>query len=175
MPGFLHRVAARARFSLVTLAAVALLGCAPPAYPQSLAHHLLGRPLPEMRTREWVNGGPIEKADLQGKVVVIKFFADYCAPCKETLPAAERVHASHAGVVFIGVSEDDEREKVTKAIVEFGLTFPVVFDRSQMISGKFRVREMPRTFVADKAGVVRWVGGEGQTEADLAQAIEAAK
>ena len=167
--------------SLVTIslasgiALLAPLGCGHPAFPPSMGHHLLGQPLPEMHTREWLNGGPVEKPQLEGKVVVVKFFADYCVPCKETLPAAERVHQSHDGVVFIGVSEDQDSETASKVIQQFGLTFPVAYDRSKMFAGRFRVSEIPCTFVADKTGVVRWIGGEGQSEADLKQAIEAAQ
>jgi peroxiredoxin len=178
MNALISRHAARRAPVLVlttALLACPLFACGRPTYPQSIGHHLLGQPLPATHTREWLNGGPLEKPELEGKVVVVKFFADYCAPCKETLPAAERVHVSHAGVVFIGVSEDQDNATAAKVIAQFGLTFPVAFDRSKVIAGKFRVSEMPRTFVADKMGVVRWVGGEGQSEAELQQAIEAAQ
>ncbi len=48
-------------------------------------------------------------------------------------------------------------------------------DEGNVLSGRFRVSTMPTTFVADSTGVVRWVGGEGQTEDDLRRAIEAAR
>ena len=65
-------------------------------------------------------------------------------------------------------------ERLAQALVQgYGLSFPVVHDRGNVLAGRFRVREMPVTFVVDGQGVVQWVGGPGQNEGDLAQAIAA--
>lgn len=128
-----------------------------------------------MKTRSMLDGSALDAAALAEKPVVVKFFADYCQPCKKTLPAAQRVHAKFDDVIFIGVSEDEDRESAQKVVQQFGLTFPVIYDDAKRFAGVFRVNEMPRTFVADKQGVVRWVGGEAQTEDDLKQVVEAVR
>jgi len=162
--------------AFIAAAALATAGCGgKPTFPQSAQHHLLNQPLPEIRARETINAGPLDASKLSGKVVVVKFFAEYCQPCKETLPAAERVHKSHDDVVFIGVSLDESREAAARMVTQYQLSFPVVYDASRVFQGRFRVSEMPRTFVADRTGVVRWVGAEGQTEDDLTRAVEAAR
>jgi thiol-disulfide isomerase/thioredoxin len=166
-----------ARLAFVPILAAAAFGCGGPAtFPQTqMSHPLLNQPLPNLKTRSTLDGAPVDPDSLKGKPIVIKFFADYCAPCKDTLPAAQRVHAKYDDVVFIGVSEDEDREAAQKVVQQFGLTFKVVYDDSKRFAGMFRVNEMPRTFVADKNGVVRWIGGEGQTESELKQAVEAAR
>jgi hypothetical protein len=91
-----------------------------------------------------------------------------------TLPEAERIHHDHADVIFLGVDEDEGAEAAQALVARFGLTFPVVHDTSNVLSGRFRVATLPATFVADRSGVVQWVGGEGQTGDDLERAVAAA-
>jgi thiol-disulfide isomerase/thioredoxin len=130
--------------------------------------------MPEIHHRTTLDGQPLDSAQLAGKPVLVKFFADYCVPCRETLPAAERIHEAHPDVVFVGIDEDESAETAHSLAQRYGLTFPVVHDESNVLSGRFRVSSLPMTFVADRAGVVRWVGADGQTEDDLRNAVETA-
>ena len=74
---------------------------------------------------------------------------------------------------FIGISEDEYASDAQSLVDGFGLSFPVVHDQGNVLAGRFRVSEMPVTFVIDGQGVVQWVGGPGQDEDDLASAIAA--
>lgn len=153
---------------------IVFLGCGPPSYPAAVPHALLGRALPELHHIRALGGQKLDAADLAGHPVVVKFFAQYCAPCMVTLPEAERIHHDHADVIFLGVDEDEGAEAAQALVARFGLTFPVVHDTSNVLSGRFRVATLPATFVADRSGVVQWVGGEGQTGDDLERAVAAA-
>lgn len=164
----------RASVAFVALVACSL-ACGHPSFPASSSHPLLGQPLPQIHHRQTLMGEPFDAAQLAGKPVLVKFFADYCKPCKETLPAAERVHEAHPEVMFLGIDEDESVDTANSVVQRFGLTFPVVHDDSNVLSGRFRVDSMPMTFVADARGVIRWVGGEGQTEDDLRKAVEAVR
>jgi thiol-disulfide isomerase/thioredoxin len=148
--------------------------CGAPAFPPSSGHPLLGAPLPDIH-RKSLDGHAIDKGALTGTPVLVKFFADYCQPCKETLPAAERIHEAYPDVTFVGVDEDDSSETAQDVARRYGLTFPVVHDAANVLAGRFRVSSMPTTFVADATGTIRWVGAEGQTEAELRQAVQAAR
>lgn len=154
----------------VTLAGLAC--CGAPAFPASAGHPLLGQPLPEIHHRQTLDGRPVELG--QGPVLV-KFFADYCQPCKTTLPAAERIHEEYPDVAFLGIDEDETKETARDLARRYGLTFPVVHDPGNVLAGRFRVSAMPATFVADASGVIRWVGAEGQTEDELRQAVRASR
>ncbi len=164
------------RFALVAaLLAAFPAGCAgsqPP--PASMASPLLDKQLPAFR-RPALDGTTVDTATSRGHVVVVKFFAKYCEPCKKTLPEAEAIHKERADVVFIGVAEDEHDSDAQEMVQQFGLTFPVVHDQSNVLSGRFRVSDMPTTFVADKQGNIRWVGGSGQTGDDLRRAIDMAE
>jgi thiol-disulfide isomerase/thioredoxin len=157
--------------------ALALVQCGAPVFPASAAHPLLGQPLPEIRHRQSVDGRPLSAGadSASGGAVLVKFFADYCQPCKTTLPAAERVHEEYPDVAFVGIDEDETTEAARDLARRYGLTFPVVHDAGNVLAGRFRVSVMPATFVADGSGVIRWVGAEGQTEDELRQAVRAAR
>jgi thiol-disulfide isomerase/thioredoxin len=160
--------------ALVLLVALPGVACGPPAFPVSVGHPLLGARLPEIH-RQSLDGHAVDKGTLSGAPVLVKFFADYCQPCKETLPAAERIHEAYPDVVFLGVDEDESNEVARDVAHRYGLSFPVVHDASNVLAGRFRVSSMPMTFVADASGIIRWIGAEGQTEGELRQAVQAAR
>jgi len=168
------RVTIRA-LGLVTALASSLGGCGGRAeFPPSASSALQGKPLPAFE-RDSLRGERVDTKALVGRVVVVKFFAKYCEPCKKTLPEVESLAKDHPEVAFVGVAEDEAKADVDWLVATYGLTFPVVHDRGNTLSGRFRVTSMPITFVADKTGTIRWVGGPEQTGRAIGQAIEAAE
>jgi thiol-disulfide isomerase/thioredoxin len=170
--------------SLLALALFVMAGpgCAtamPASYAQSplAPSGTLERPetkaLPEIKRRT-LDGSTFDTAAARGKrVVVVKFFARYCEPCKRSLPWFQRFAAEHPKVAVVGVAEDERESDARDLAATYGLTFPIVHDGGNALSGRFRVTDMPITFVADASGRVRWVGGPDQTEADLDAAVSA--
>jgi peroxiredoxin len=140
-----------------TLALFVVAGCAARAAPPSVPSPLLAGPAPEFR-RPALDGSTIETASMRGRVVVVDFFSEHCAPCTRSLPAIETLHRSMPDVVILGVSEDDEVGGARRMVERHGLTFRVVHDAGHALAGRFRVTEMPATFVIDARGVVRWCG-----------------
>jgi cytochrome c biogenesis protein CcmG/thiol:disulfide interchange protein DsbE len=140
--------------------------------PPSSESALLGKVAPAFK-RDALDGSAVDIEGARGKVVVVKFVATYCEPCKRTLPAIEKLHEAHPELVIVAVSED-ERESDARALASaFGLSFPVVHDRSNVLAARYRVRDLPVTYVLDGQGNVTWVGGPEKTEVDLVNAIEA--
>lgn len=159
------------------LGVLAVLGCgarmpasaSSPLAPQGTVTHAL----PKVQRRA-IDGRAIDTR-APGKVVVVKFFATYCEPCKQTLPWFEALAKRRPDVLFVGIDPDERAADVEKLVADYGLTFPVVHDAEHALVGRFRVSSMPVTFVADPAGRVRWVGGPGQHQSELESAIEASK
>jgi cytochrome c biogenesis protein CcmG/thiol:disulfide interchange protein DsbE len=145
----------------------------PAAPPPSTQSSLLGKPAPTFK-REAVDGTHVEVASA-GKVVVVKFVAKYCEPCIRTLPAIERLHAKHPEIVIVGVSEDERESEARELVATYKLTFPIVHDNQQVLAARYRVRDLPVTYVLDGKGTVAWVGGPEKSESDLVSAIESAK
>ena len=153
-------------FGTLGLGAAACGGPPPPSAPSPL----LGKPAPDFR-RPALGGEAIDTASLRGKVTVVKFFAKYCAPCTRTLPAVQALHAQHPEIAIVGVSEDEHASDAAELVRTYGLTFPVVLDSGNVLSGRFRASSLPVTFVIDSLGVVRWIGGAAQSDEDLARAV----
>src|SRR4051794_27417397 len=88
-----------------------LLACGRPSPPPSYAQNPLApaptpKPLPDFQRRT-LDGPAADTKALRGRVVVVKFFAKYCEPCKQTLPWMESFAESHKDVAVIGVAEDE--------------------------------------------------------------------
>jgi thiol-disulfide isomerase/thioredoxin len=150
------------------------IGCDPSrgTLPPSAPSPLLQQESPDF-SRPTLRGTKFDTMSRRGSVIVVKFFAEYCAPCKRTLPAAEALHQRYPDVEFVGISEDEYTRQAESMVHTYRLTFPVVMDHGNVLAGRFRVAEMPTTFVLDRKGTVRWVGGPGQSEDDLERAVEA--
>lgn len=159
---------------LAAVAIVALAACGrpkPAAMPPSAQHPLLGRPFPAFK-RPALSGETVDSASAKGSVLVVKLFAKYCEPCKKTLPAAEKLHRELPQVRFIGIAEDDSRAAAEAVVSEYQLTFPVVMDSGNVLSGRLRVSDLPVTFVVGADGGIRWVGGPDQAESALSDAVQ---
>jgi len=100
------------------------------------------------------------------KVVFLNFWATWCPPCREEMPAIQELYEQYnhnqGEVIFLGVAEPKTEEnaytkEVDKAGViafleENGYTFPIVFDETGEIYGKYNITSLPTTFLIDKNG-----------------------
>ncbi len=160
------------RLITILVISLSLMGCGGAAAPPpSAASPLLSRPLPEFRRAD-LSGSTINTKQLGGSVVVVKFFAKYCVPCRKTLPATQALSQERPDVRFLGVSVDESERDAREMVSQYGLTFPVLYDRGAVLAGRFRIAELPATFVVGKSGNVVWVGTDSVDEASLAAAID---
>ncbi len=108
-----------------------------------------------------LNGKPLKLSELEGKVVLIDFWASWCAPCKEELPVLEKLHKAYAadGLVIVGVNIDKDagiaREFLTKN--KLALSFPIVNDKSHDVAKRYAPPTMPSSYLVDRSGKIRYV------------------
>lgn len=108
-------------------------------------------------TAETPGGQPIRLAQYRGKVVMLNFWATWCTPCREEMPAIQQLYNRHKaqGFIVVGLSVDAEGASVVKPFAkEHGLTFPIGLDPQMTIAEKFSVRALPSTFLIDKEGKI---------------------
>lgn len=164
--------------SRVLAAALVLSGAlacaARPSMPPSSRSALVGRPAPEFR-RPTIQGPELDTRTLRGRVWAVEFFAEFCAPCQRRLPMAERLRAELPDVVLIGISVDESYVEAQNQVRRYGLGFPVLHDEQHILSGRFRVSDLPAAVVVGKDGRIAWVGGPEQPEQALRQAVLAAR
>jgi peroxiredoxin len=105
------------------------------------------------------SGRPVRMASLRGKVVLVDFWASWCAPCRQELPVLERLYKRYRdqGLVIVGVNVDRERSNMDAFVRRFHLTFPVVHDAAHRVADRYGPRTMPSSYLVDRGGVVRYV------------------
>lgn len=124
-----------------------------------------GKPMPEIGLAD-LHGQRVDRAALRGKVVIVDFWASWCAPCKEEMPVLERLYAKHAkdGLVVVGVSVDRDVANVRSFLSKLSVSFPIVHDLAHAVADRFEPPKMPTSYVIDRQGVVRYVHGGFRAE-----------
>jgi thiol-disulfide isomerase/thioredoxin len=115
----------------------------------------VGDPLPDL-TRFDLGGALPATA---GKVVVIDFWASWCAPCKAAFPAYDELHRDFAaqGLVVLGVGVDEKRAAHDAFLAKLKPVFATVHDGAQKLVAAAGVPGMPTAFIVDRRGIVRHV------------------
>jgi cytochrome c biogenesis protein CcmG/thiol:disulfide interchange protein DsbE len=116
-----------------------------------------GEPAPDFALTLF-DGSRASLRELQGKVIVLNFWASWCAPCRNEAPALEQVWQTMQGrgVVVLGVTYLDAAGASQAWIEEMGITFPNGLDSQSQISKAYAVTGVPETFVIDRQGNVAW-------------------
>ncbi len=114
--------------------------------------------------------------DYRGRVVVVNFWASWCAPCKKELPSLLAMNKTYsdAGLVVLAVSLDDSWEAVSAGLGQHESAFVSLLDMKQDASVRWGAIGVPTAFVLDKKGRIRLriVGGYDWDDADLRSRIE---
>jgi thiol-disulfide isomerase/thioredoxin len=104
-----------------------------------------------------LDGKPFDLAALRGKVVVVNFWASWCAPCRGEAPALEQVYREHKanGVEFAGVDIKDDPEPAKAFVRKFKVGYPSVVDQDGQVTLAFRdvpPNAVPSTLILDRQG-----------------------
>jgi peroxiredoxin len=130
-----------------------------PATPPPLGR---GSAAPGFELPRLGDGSPVALSDLRGKVVLLNFWATWCKPCEDEMPAMERMYRALRGQAFelLAISVDEEREAVEAFRGQLGLSFPILMDSRKKVATAYQTFRFPESLLIGRDGVVveRYVG-----------------
>ena len=99
--------------------------------------------------------------DLRGQAVILNFWASWCPPCQEEMPAMQSVYETFKDqglhIVAVNLAFQDSTEAAQDFVDTLGLTFPVVMDEDGDVARQYRISALPTTFFIDAEGVIQEV------------------
>lgn len=145
---------------VVALLALLLAGFAflPRLFPEQ-GSAIVGHDAPDFRLGVVANGppGPLSVRDLQGKVVILDFWATWCGPCRAEAPILDALSRRwhDRGVAVVGVDTDtpDEGDPAAFAHAK-GLSYPIVHDETGAVSRRYGVDGLPTLVVVSPSGKI---------------------
>ncbi len=166
------------------------------ALAQLVVVELIDKPSPEFDAQTWVNGDELQLSDLQGKVVLLDFWAMWCGPCIRAFPDLKKFQETYAaeGFQIVGATrhynftwneEEDqparseaevpaaeENSAIKRFVEKYELPYPsMVMPQGSEMSRSFGVASIPHVVLIDRKGNVRMVKvGTSETSGDEIEA-----
>jgi peroxiredoxin len=129
------------------------------------ARDLLNKQAPDF-TRQDLQGHTLHLKAFRGKVVLLNFWATWCAPCQMEMPVFSAWQRQYGpqGLAIIGISMDDDAAAARRLVQRLKLDYPVAMGDARLGLRYGGVLGLPLTFLIDRNGVVR-ARFQGETDA----------
>jgi peroxiredoxin len=144
--------------ALLPLLALVATACTDAASANAVDSKVVGNPAPAFTLTSVNTSGSVSMSSLEGQVVIVDFWGTFCEPCKKSFPKLQELYAKYKGngLTVVGISEDDEKDGIAAFGGSYGAKFPLVWDETKSVAGKWNPGSMPATFIVDRKGVVRF-------------------
>lgn len=128
------------------------------ATPAQAVEIVPGAVAPEF-TLKSQKGPNLSLKEYRGQVVMINFWATWCGPCRQEMPALNALYEKYrrAGFVLFGVNVDADSAKAAQMADRLQVTYPILFDTDKKASVLYQINAMPMTIIIDRDGNVRYL------------------
>jgi thiol-disulfide isomerase/thioredoxin len=120
-----------------------------------------GEKLPEFNLANLGKSGKLKSSSLDGKVVIVDFWASWCEPCKKSFPIYNELYTKYAKnkagkfqFVILGINVDDEKKSGEDFLKSTPVKFPTVYDEGKKLINKAGISTMPTAYIVDKKGKI---------------------
>jgi len=112
-----------------------------------------GKPAPDFTVSDGTT--TVHLADYRGRVVLLNFWATWCAPCIEEMPALIQLHHERPDLAIVAVSIDEDPEAYSRFIARRHVDLITVRDPAQKAAQLYHSEGWPETYIIDRSGIVR--------------------
>jgi thiol-disulfide isomerase/thioredoxin len=129
----------------------------------------LGMNSPELNFENILNFDKKEAklSDFKGKVVILDFWATWCAPCIKSFPQLEELQTKFTNDIQIITITDDPEERIKRFLEKREMNLPIVIDEKRELAKDFPHRAIPHTVVIDKSGIVKAITTSSEISEDF--------
>ena len=116
-----------------------------------------GQPAPQFSLQQLEGGATRFPEDYAGKVVALRFWADWCPFCESEMVALEPVYRKYRdqGLVILAINVRQDRETARKFIAKLNISYDVLLDLEGEVARRYGVLGLPTTFFVDREGILR--------------------
>ena len=105
-----------------------------------------------------INGAPISLAELQGRPLVVNFWASWCPPCRAEMPAFQQAWQEYRdtdlAIIAINATHQDTLSDIENFIDQNHLEFPILLDLDGSVSSSYHIHSLPTTYIINHKGVI---------------------
>ena len=124
---------------------------------------------PPLVIKEWVG----KTLDIKDKTIILEFWATWCGGCIEAIPHINEMAEKHGSddVIFISMNSFDKKEKIEKFLQKTEMKTFIALDDEKQTYNALEVGDMPKTYLIDKNGYLRWQGVPGLVTDEFMQSF----
>jgi peroxiredoxin len=106
---------------------------------------------------ETLDGQKVSLEDYRGKVVLLNFWATWCDPCKDEIPALEAAYRARQadGFVVLGVNFQESAKEIEPFAEKMDMSYPILLDTNGQVMKTFRAVGLPVSLLIDREGVIQ--------------------